>query len=561
MPSASLFAAFGAAPSLVLGVLSVLYLLASLYVYISLIHQISARTPNTAGADAPARSFGLPEAILAALLILFLLLNIGASVSQPSIQFNARNLLGNFLLTAFVVLFVVTFLHLRGFDVGALGGFFRVSFARTLSTGAILLFFAYPLILLSDAITQRLFGGGSSKQNIVEFFSGSRTIEQRMMIIFYLRCTQALFRPSSGHHIQRAVVCSSPRAFALIRAIVRPGKLFRDCLRMERFDPGLHDNAFALQFANPHRSGVSGDFFSMKLRDLREDRLLDQLLSRLPRGKSVVAGMGDDCAVVETMNRDSFLVLKTDCVVEGVHFFWGTNARDVGWKAMMRPLSDFAATSALPEFALITLMVPEQTEVRWMKELYRGLRRAAKRFQVSIVGGETSSTPGPIAISVSVIGFVEKRRTISRRGGKPGDDLFVTGRLGRSLEKKHLQFIPRIVESRWLTDNFSIHAMMDLSDGLGTDLPRLARASKVGFKIDTKKLPLTRGANINDAISEGEDYELLFAISPRYNDRLVRSWRRKFPNLPLTRIGSLNRKSKIENRKLPGGYVHFQQSD
>ena len=299
----------------------------------------------------------------------------------------------------------------------------------------------------------------------------------------------------------------------------------------------------------------------MKLRDLREDRLLDQLLSHLPRGKSVVAGVGDDCAVVETMNRDSFLVLKTDCVVEGVHFFWGTNARDVGWKAMMRPLSDFAATSALPEFALITLMVPEQTEVRWMKELYRGLRRAAKRFQVSIVGGETSSTPGPIAISVSVIGFVEKRRAISRRGGKPGDDLFVTGRLGRSLEKKHLQFIPRIVESRWLTDNFSVHAMMDLSDGLGTDLPRLARASKVGFKIDTKKLPLTRGANINDAISEGEDYELLFAISPRYNDRLVRSWRRKFPNLPLTRIGSLNRKSKIENRKLPGGYVHFQQSD
>src|SRR5205814_362849 len=85
----------------------------------------------------------------------------------------------------FVVLFVVTFLHLRGFDVGALGGFFRVSFARTLSTGAILLFFAYPLILLSDAITQRLFGGGSSKQNIVEFFSGSRTIEQRMMIIVF----------------------------------------------------------------------------------------------------------------------------------------------------------------------------------------------------------------------------------------------------------------------------------------------------------------------------------------------------------------------------------------
>ncbi len=298
----------------------------------------------------------------------------------------------------------------------------------------------------------------------------------------------------------------------------------------------------------------------MRLRDLREDRLLDQLLSLVARGKSVVAGPGDDCAVVETPNRGNFLVLKTDCVVERVHFFHGTNALDIGWKAMMRPLSDFAATSAVPQFALITLIVPQQTEVAWVKKLYRGLRRAAKQFQVSIVGGETSSTPGPIAISVSVIGFVEKDRAVSRRGGKPGDDLFITGRLGRALKKKHLQFNPRIVESRWLTDHFSIHAMMDLSDGLGTDLPRLARASKVEFKVDTTKLPLTRGANINDAVSEGEDYELMFAISPRDRLRLQQSWRKKFPNLPLTRIGSLNGKLKIENRKLPGGYVHFQQS-
>lgn len=187
MRSGSLFAALGAVPSSVLGLLlSVLYLVASVYVYISLVYQISARTRNAFDADAATkRSFGLPEAVLAALLILFLLLTIGASVSQPSIQFSARNLLGNFLLTAFVVLFVVTFLQFRGFDVSSLGGFFRLGFIRTLSTGAVLLFFAYPLILLSDTITQRLFGGGSSRQNIVEFFSGSRTIEQRMVIIVF----------------------------------------------------------------------------------------------------------------------------------------------------------------------------------------------------------------------------------------------------------------------------------------------------------------------------------------------------------------------------------------
>jgi membrane protease YdiL (CAAX protease family) len=185
MRSDSVFAAFGAAPSLLLGALSLLYILASVYVYFSLIRQISARTPNAAGADTPTPKFGVPEAILAALLILFLFLNISASVSHPSIDFSPRNVLGNFLLMVFVVLVIVTFLQFRGFDLGSLGGFFRFSFMRVLSTGAVLLFFAYPLILWSDVITERLFGGGSSKQNIVEFFSGSRTIEQRIIIIVF----------------------------------------------------------------------------------------------------------------------------------------------------------------------------------------------------------------------------------------------------------------------------------------------------------------------------------------------------------------------------------------
>jgi membrane protease YdiL (CAAX protease family) len=185
MPSASLLAASGAAPSIAVNFLSLLYVLVSAYVYISLIHQISARTSNPVGTGAPARIFGLPEAILAAVLILFLLLNIGASISRPSNDFSAPNLLGNFLLMFFVVLAIVTFLQLRRFDLASLGGFSRISFIRALSTGAILLFFAYPLILWSDIITQRLFRGGSSKQNIVEFFSGSRTIDQRIMIIVF----------------------------------------------------------------------------------------------------------------------------------------------------------------------------------------------------------------------------------------------------------------------------------------------------------------------------------------------------------------------------------------
>jgi len=297
----------------------------------------------------------------------------------------------------------------------------------------------------------------------------------------------------------------------------------------------------------------------MKLRDLGEDRLLSQLLPRLPLGKAVVAGPGDDCAVVAIRGLGELLVLKTDCVVEAVHFSRGTKPFDVGWKAMMRPLSDFAATSAVPQFALVTVIAPERTDVHWMKELYRGLKRAARRFDVSIVGGETSSTSGPIAVSTAVTGFVEKERCVSRRGGQPGDDLFVTGRLGGALKQRHLRFVPRIVESRWLTKNFSIHAMMDLSDGLGADLPRLARASRLGYTVDLESLPLARGANINDAITEGEDYELLFAVSGRDGDRLMRRWRKKFPRLPLTRIGSLSQLSTKNYQLLPRGYTHFQQ--
>jgi thiamine-monophosphate kinase len=299
----------------------------------------------------------------------------------------------------------------------------------------------------------------------------------------------------------------------------------------------------------------------MNVGALGEDRLLDQILLALPHGKGtkVFAGARDDCAVVENPCGNKHLVLKTDCVVQGVHFGRRTTASDVGWKAMMRPLSDFAATSALPQFALITLIIPRRTDATWVRKLYRGLRRAANRFDVYIVGGETSNTPGPITISVSVAGFVESGRAVTRSGGKPGDDLFVTGQLGGALNQKHLKFIARIAESRWLTKNFSIHAMMDLSDGLGADLPRLARASKVGFDVRLENLPVARGANVNDAIAEGEDYELLFAISPRDRDRIQREWQRNFPKLKLTRIGGLTPQSAIRNPHLPRGYVHFQQ--
>jgi thiamine-monophosphate kinase len=303
----------------------------------------------------------------------------------------------------------------------------------------------------------------------------------------------------------------------------------------------------------------------MKLRDVGEDRLLEQLLPNLPRNAGVLLGAGDDCAIVESGERGVLDLLKTDCLVEGIHFAKNAPPHQVGWKAMARPVSDFAAMSGLPRFALVTLVVPGTREVAWVRQLYRGIEKAARRFDVAIVGGETSNINGPAIISVSLTGLVEKKRWVGRAGGKPGDELFVTGRLGGSLRGSHLKFVPRLEESRWLTKNFRVHAMMDLSDGLGADLPRLARASGVGFEVDEMALPLNRGCTIRQAISDGEDYELLFAIAPKDARSLVARWRKKFPSVPLTRIGKLNSKfgpsrtGSFRNSKFPQGYVHFKQ--
>jgi len=294
------------------------------------------------------------------------------------------------------------------------------------------------------------------------------------------------------------------------------------------------------------------------LRELGEDRLLAQILPQLKRNSRVVIGAGDDCAVVRFRGAREWLLLKSDCVVEGIHFVTASRAAAVGWKAMMRALSDFAAMSGVPQFALISVVIAGKKQVTWVRKMYRGLNQAARYFDVAIVGGESSDTDGPTVIVVSVAGFIEADRCILRSGGKPNDDLFVTGKLGGSIRRRHLNFVARIEEARWLTANFKVHAMMDLSDGLGADLPRLARASGLAFSIDERALPVSRGCTVQQAISDGEDYELLFAISRRDRARLERMWHRKFPKLGLTRIGSLHQRSKLKHQAFRG-YVHFRQ--
>lgn len=293
----------------------------------------------------------------------------------------------------------------------------------------------------------------------------------------------------------------------------------------------------------------------MKLRDLSEDRLLEILLADLPLGRNTVVGPGDDCAVVQGRGDRTMLLLKADCIVEGIHYLPEDEPHRVGWKALCRPLSDVAAMGGEPLHALVTIFSPEDRPVAYWKSFYKGLSKAAKRFEVGIVGGETSRSRCA-AISVSIVGRVEAGRLITRSGGQPNDLLFVTGTLGGSLGARHLDFVPRVAEGRWLSAHGYARAMMDLSDGLAADLPRLAAASKCGFQIDPSALPKTRGCDSTQAMSDGEDYELLVAVAPRLADRLRRGWQEMFPGLRLTRIGQLTEPG-ASSTALPRGFDHF----
>ena len=291
------------------------------------------------------------------------------------------------------------------------------------------------------------------------------------------------------------------------------------------------------------------------LRDVGEDRLLEILLPNLPAGHNTIVGTGDDCAVVKGPGSRMMLLLKTDCIVEGVHYDANEEPARVGWKALCRTLSDVAAMGGEPLHALITVFSPADRRVAYWKSLYRGLCKAAKRFGVGIIGGETSRSRCA-AISVAMVGRVKADHMVRRSGGRPKDILCVTGTLGGSLAGRHLDFLPRVAEGRWLGERRYARAMMDLSDGLAADLPRLARASNCSFRIDIEAVPKARGCDSRRALSDGEDYELLMAVSPRMIESLHRSWRKIFPKLKLTAIGELTEPG-TPAAGLPRGFDHF----
>jgi thiamine-monophosphate kinase len=290
---------------------------------------------------------------------------------------------------------------------------------------------------------------------------------------------------------------------------------------------------------------------------LGEKGLLDLLTGRWKHDRArVLTGVGDDCAVLRGEGKNHYLLFKTDAVVEGVHFAPGEKPELIGRKALARALSDLAAMGATPLAAVVTLGVEKGESVRRLRGVYRGLELVAKKYHVNLVGGETTRAR-QLFLSVALLGECRGYRPVLRSGARAGDAIFVTGQLGATQARRHLVFAPRLAEGEWLARHGVATALMDLSDGLGTDLPRLARASGVDFHLDPTAVPRAKGATLRQAMSDGEDYELLFTAKSAVAKTLKKKW--PFAT-PLHCIGVMGPRGKGSRPPLIAyGFDHFKQ--
>jgi thiamine-monophosphate kinase len=309
---------------------------------------------------------------------------------------------------------------------------------------------------------------------------------------------------------------------------------------------------------------------------MNEFELIAKLTHALPTNESVVTGAGDDCAVLDLGVPDKLILFKTDAVVEGFHFTRETPPEKIGRKALARCLSDIAAMAGTPTAALVTVGLPENFDAEFVTKIYDGMNALACQHGVAIVGGETTTNPERILISISLLGTVLRGKQILRSGAKTGDAIFVTGELGGSLVEKHLDFEPRLAEAHWLAEHFEIHAMIDLSDGLAGDLRHILQASVVGAEILKSAVPVSRAAKVRArgsssakpafvaALTDGEDFELLFTVAGKDAVKLLDAWKKKFSKLKLSCIGKIVVGDGILIRDKSGshklnihGYAHF----
>lgn len=251
----------------------------------------------------------------------------------------------------------------------------------------------------------------------------------------------------------------------------------------------------------------------MKLSDLGEFGLIDLLEKQIKGPFSGIRGIGDDTAVVPLSSK-KYLLLTTDMLLEGVHFTLKMPARGIGHKAIASSISDIAAMGGIPKYAVVSLGVPSSCPWLVVSQIYQGMQRTAKKFHVSIVGGDTVKAK-KIIINVCLVGEVKKDEVVYRSGARAGDQIFVTGPLGRSLSSGgHLRFAPRIAESQYLVKRHKPTAMIDISDGLVADLGHILSESRVGAMIEENSIPRRQKAHLKEALYDGEDFELLFTLPP-----------------------------------------------
>jgi thiamine-monophosphate kinase len=296
-----------------------------------------------------------------------------------------------------------------------------------------------------------------------------------------------------------------------------------------------------------------------------ENTLVAQIKSafRSQKHGSLSLTLGDDAALWRP-SRDHEATLTCDWFLEGSHFLRDKHPADaVGWKCLARAVSDIAAIGGRPGCFLLSLALPDQLTGKWLDAFLRGLRRASESFQCELAGGDTTRRE-EVLISITVIGEVRKGRALLRSGARPGDAIYVSGRLGEAdaglkqmrrmrgfaqaknaMLRKHLYPEPRLALGQRLAENRLATAMMDLSDGLSSDLPRLCAASGAGARVDVASLPVTALAKPAEAIElalhGGDDYELLFTVNPRNAGNVPG----EFQELPLTRIGKITKERKI----------------
>jgi thiamine-monophosphate kinase len=261
-----------------------------------------------------------------------------------------------------------------------------------------------------------------------------------------------------------------------------------------------------------------------------ENAFVAWLRSRTPASARVLLGPGDDTAALAWGHGTC--LLTTDMLLEGSCFTLEgspiqvagvapASPYRVGRKAMAVNLSDIAAMAGVPVAAVVSVGLPRRGGRALAEELYRGLRDLADEFGVAIVGGDTNTWDGPLVINVALQGEPGPAGIVRRSGAQVGDWLMVTGLLGGSISAKHLDFVPRVREALELAALSRLHAMMDLSDGLGLDLPRLCQESGVGAVVRAASVPCTAGCSLEAALGDGEDFELLFAVSEEDGRRLL----------------------------------------